>query len=44
MHKIRLYGLVALPLVFGLAACSTSGEGGFSGAPKVERSSFQHTA
>ena len=24
MHKIRLYGLVALPLAFGLAACSSS--------------------
>lgn len=35
MHKIRLYGLVALPLVFGLAACSTSGDPEVSATPSA---------
>ena len=35
MHKIRLYGLVALPLAFGLAACSSSGDPEVSATPAV---------
>jgi len=35
MHKIRLYGLVALPLAFGLAACSTSGDPEVSATPSA---------